>query len=238
MSPWQFLKWLTVVLNVFMALVVANAVRVGLDRCGELDVWRLDACRAGSGPGSGVSLGLLVFAWVAGNVVLRLPHLFQRPARSSAPARTYAEGPAPARTEAVAPAPGDPMGVDEQQLRRLAGLREDGILTEEEFAEQKARLLAAPTAKATPPPVDVDQLRLVAALRDEDILTEAEFAVQKAKLLVPVDGPALDVDSLRRLGALRSEGILTDDEFAAQKRRFLPEARPRWRLGLPRRRTT
>lgn len=225
MSPWQFLRWVTVVLNLAMVVVVVNGVRVAQDNCEGLDVWRIDACRSGSGPGSGVSLGVIVFVWVAGNVLLRVPHVFQRPHRSPSSPRTYGEaaGP-PGRTEAATT---DPLGVDVQYLRRLAGLRDDGILTEEEFTEQKTRLLAGPGTRGSAPSVDVDRLRTVAALRDEEILTEAEFESQKAMLLGAGDEPVLDVDGLRRLGALRSDGILTDEEFAAQKKRLLPEARRR-----------
>jgi Short C-terminal domain len=57
------------------------------------------------------------------------------------------QGPAPsARQPAPEPAPAAPapLGVDElyTQLTKLADLRQAGLLTEEEFAAQKARLLA------------------------------------------------------------------------------------------------
>ena len=229
MSPWQFLRWVTVVLNVAMVVVVVNGVRVAQGNCEGFDVWRIDACRSGSGPGSGVSLGVIVFVWVAGNVLLRVPHLFQRPHRSTSSPQVHGQGagPGPGRAEPAAADTTDPLGVDVQYLRRLAGLRDDGILTEEEFTEQKTRLLAGPGTRGSAPSVDVDRLRTVAALRDEEILTEAEFESQKAMLLGAGDEPVLDVDGLRRLGALRSDGILTDEEFAAQKKRLLPEARRR-----------
>ena len=56
----------------------------------------------------------------------------QEPASYSEPEPTYAP-PAPA-----APAP-DPI----QQLKELAALKEQGILTDEEFAAQKAKILAS-----------------------------------------------------------------------------------------------
>ncbi|MBG6225884.1 hypothetical protein IWX63_002467 [Arthrobacter sp. CAN_A2] len=53
-----------------------------------------------------------------------------------------AEEPAP-RDEAAAPAAAaEPPRDMITQLRELAALKEDGILTEEEFAAQKAKLLA------------------------------------------------------------------------------------------------
>jgi hypothetical protein len=51
-------------------------------------------------------------------------------------AEAQAAPPAPAPAAAAAPAP-DPI----EQLKELAGLRDSGVLTEEEFAAQKAKLL-------------------------------------------------------------------------------------------------
>jgi len=51
----------------------------------------------------------------------------------------YYDEPTPAPQAPPAPAPAvDPI----KQLRELAELKDQGILTEEEFAEQKARILA------------------------------------------------------------------------------------------------
>jgi len=47
-----------------------------------------------------------------------------------------------AATAASAPSATPPAGDVADQLRKLAALRDDGILTEEEFAAQKQRLLA------------------------------------------------------------------------------------------------
>lgn len=49
--------------------------------------------------------------------------------------------PAPVAPAAPAPAPAAPQGDMIEQLKELAGLRDAGILTEEEFAAQKAKLL-------------------------------------------------------------------------------------------------
>jgi hypothetical protein len=51
------------------------------------------------------------------------------------PQEQYAPPPAPA---AAAPAPEDRV----QQLKDLAALKEQGVLTEQEFAAEKARILA------------------------------------------------------------------------------------------------
>jgi hypothetical protein len=46
-------------------------------------------------------------------------------------------------TSAPAPAPAAPAADPIEQLKELAALREQGVLTDEEFAAQKAKLLAA-----------------------------------------------------------------------------------------------
>ena len=61
----------------------------------------------------------------------------QRWAEQEAPA--YAEQPAP-----PAPAPAQPSGGGSmiEQLKQLGELKDQGVLTEQEFSEQKAKLLA------------------------------------------------------------------------------------------------
>jgi hypothetical protein len=55
------------------------------------------------------------------------------------PQQSYAEQPPPQQPAAPPPpAPADPIA----QLKDLAELRTQGVLTEEEFAAQKARILA------------------------------------------------------------------------------------------------
>jgi hypothetical protein len=56
-------------------------------------------------------------------------------------AGAYAPAPAapPPAAPAPAPAPSNPL----EDLERLGKLREQGILTDEEFAQQKAKILAA-----------------------------------------------------------------------------------------------
>lgn len=50
--------------------------------------------------------------------------------------------PAPAAPPAAAAAPADEMSAKIEQLKQLGDLKAQGLLTEEEFAAQKARLLA------------------------------------------------------------------------------------------------
>jgi hypothetical protein len=56
----------------------------------------------------------------------------------------YAGGQDPYAAQAAPPAAAPPPAADPiEQLKELAGLRDSGVLTEEEFAAQKAKLLAS-----------------------------------------------------------------------------------------------
>ncbi|MEJ8641287.1 SHOCT domain-containing protein [Streptomyces sp. MS1.HAVA.3] len=59
----------------------------------------------------------------------------------NAPAAPAQAAPAPA--PAPPPAPGDDMSTRIDQLKELGTLKEQGILTEAEFAEQKSRILGS-----------------------------------------------------------------------------------------------
>jgi len=61
-----------------------------------------------------------------------------QPQYYEAPPQQYAPPPAAAPAPAPAPAAPDPI----EQLKQLAALRDQGILTEEEFTAQKAKVLA------------------------------------------------------------------------------------------------
>jgi hypothetical protein len=90
------------------------------------------------GPGVvGVAARTAVVAGTATAVSGRVAHSQAQKQQAAAAAA------APAPEAAPAPAP-EPAGDDMvAQLRELAQLRDDGILTEDEFAAQKARLLGA-----------------------------------------------------------------------------------------------
>jgi hypothetical protein len=62
-------------------------------------------------------------------------------AQQAAAASQPEAGPPPADAPAPAPAAPEPDMID--QLTRLAALKDQGILTEEEFAAQKAKLLGS-----------------------------------------------------------------------------------------------
>lgn len=77
---------------------------------------------------------------VHGRVQRRQQQRWAAPSQAQpvAPAQQPAAQPAPAQ-----PAPSAPISTDEMlvQLERLAKLRESGVLTDAEFAAQKARIL-------------------------------------------------------------------------------------------------
>ena len=61
--------------------------------------------------------------------------------QAAADQQAAAAAPAPAPVAAPAPAPVAPAGIDVEQLKQLGDLHTAGILTDEEFAAQKAKLL-------------------------------------------------------------------------------------------------
>lgn len=79
-----------------------------------------------------------------------------------------------------APQPPPLKGDVLDQLERLAGLRDDGILSDVEFGAKKPELLRRmPQSRG-----DVlDQIKRLAGLRDDGVLSEDEFETTKADLL-------------------------------------------------------
>jgi hypothetical protein len=63
------------------------------------------------------------------------------PAYYQEPEPAYQQAPAPAPAPAAAPAA--PAADPSQQLKELAELKQQGILTDEEFAAQKAKILGS-----------------------------------------------------------------------------------------------
>jgi hypothetical protein len=74
---------------------------------------------------------------VAGGVQRHQAKKYGEQAQAAEPQVVYAEAPAPA------PAAGGMSPDAIQQLKDLAALKEQGILTEDEFAAQKAKILSA-----------------------------------------------------------------------------------------------
>jgi hypothetical protein len=72
---------------------------------------------------------------VSGNVAAKQQAKANQAAAAPPPPAPVAQAPAPAAEPAAAPQ------LDVVRLKELAELRDQGILTEEEFAAQKARLL-------------------------------------------------------------------------------------------------
>ena len=83
---------------------------------------------------------------VSNRVSRRQANRWSQPDQSAAPPQyaepQYAE-PQYAQPQYAAPAPAPASDDMFEQLRKLAELKDQGILTEEEFAAQKARILAS-----------------------------------------------------------------------------------------------
>jgi hypothetical protein len=88
----------------------------------------------------GLLRGIVRTAAVAGTATAVSNRVSRRQAErwSQQDADQYGEAESAYPPPAAAPAPADPI----EQLKELAALKQQGILTDEEFATQKARILA------------------------------------------------------------------------------------------------
>lgn len=93
-------------------------------------------------------LGILIFPWLGAIV-----YLITRPYGDRAPAETAA-------VDLDAPAPATATGSTADELTKLEGLRSQGVLSEHEFAVQKAKILGLPT----PRPATGDQATTSSAI--------------------------------------------------------------------------
>lgn len=96
------------------------------------------------------------------------------------------------------------------QVERLARLKEQGALSEEEFALQKQQFLGEDARELL-----TSQLPRLAALRQQGLLTEDEFHRKKGLLLLE--------DELAQLARLRDGELLSDDEYTERRARLLGE---------------
>ena len=88
----------------------------------------------------GLLLGMARTAVVAGTATAVSNRVSRRQANRWATQEQQAYEPPP--KQYAPPPPPEPAADPIAQLKELAALKEQGILTEEEFAEQKARILA------------------------------------------------------------------------------------------------
>ena len=151
---------------------------------------------------------------------------YQQPPPSSS--STHPRRPPPQPVAAPAP---DPIA----QLKELAELKAQGILTDEEFAAQKAKILAFVTRQggchALPVPASADVHALPAAPRrmEQDDYNHQLQQAYSATRQVPAYAPAAAAPApaddplarLRELAQLHESGALTDDEFTAAKAKLL-----------------
>jgi hypothetical protein len=92
----------------------------------------------------GLLRGVARTAAIAGTATAVSNRVSRRQAARWGAQDPYAGGQDPYAAQAAPPAPAPPPAADPiEQLKELAGLRDSGVLTEEEFAAQKAKLLAS-----------------------------------------------------------------------------------------------
>ena len=104
------------------------------------------------------------------------------PAEEAIPSTPPAEKPAAEVAPAEEPVPDTDT---EQKLKRLEQLRNDGILTDEEYEQKKSQIVPepAPVEKAEPDAATLEKIKRLEELRDEGILTDEEYEQKKAKIL-------------------------------------------------------
>ena len=90
----------------------------------------------------GLLRGVVRTAAVAGTATAVSNRVSRRQARRWGQQEAYEQPPEPTYA-APAPAPAAPAADPIQQLKDLADLKQQGILTEEEFAAQKAKILGS-----------------------------------------------------------------------------------------------
>jgi hypothetical protein len=88
----------------------------------------------------GLLRGVARTAAIAGTATAVSNRVSRRQARRWGQQESYAQEPEPTY---AAPAPAAPAADPIQQLKELAALKEQGILTDEEFAAQKAKILGS-----------------------------------------------------------------------------------------------
>lgn len=98
------------------------------------------------------------------------------------------------------------------QVERLARLKEQGVLTEEEFVRQKREILEDDAPEPIAP-----QIERLAHLRDTGKLTDEEFLRQKRQLLME--------ESLTRLKRLYDEELMPEEEYEAQREQTCAEGK-------------
>ncbi len=105
-----------------------------------------------------------------------------------------------------------------EELKRLASLREQGILSDDEFEELKRDLLPnapaeqggdAGDAAAGP---DIEELRRLSSLHESGILTDDEFEAEKLRLSGNVDNDDDDGDGRESSPVGESEQELVDED--------------------------
>jgi uncharacterized membrane protein len=103
-----------------------------------------------------------------------------------------------------------------QALRSLAELRDEGVLTDEEYERKKNQVLQEAASAEIDTSPD-EKIRKLAELRNEGILTDQEYEQKKSE----IEREAVTAEKIKKLDELRDEGILTDEEYEQKKSQIL-----------------
>ena len=114
------------------------------------------------------------------------------PAEEPVPETAPAEESIPENAPAEKPVPDT---ASEEKIKKLADLRDQGILTDEEYEQKKSQILqetasatetapeTTPTEKIEPDAASAEKIKKLAELRDQGILTDEEYEQKKAQIL-------------------------------------------------------
>jgi hypothetical protein len=100
---------------------------------------------------------------------------------------------------------------DESERSRLEGLRDRGIVTDEEFARRVDETDPGETDPDETDPDETDPLERLASLRERGAISEAEYERRREEAR----------ESLERLASLNERGIITDEELAERRAELL-----------------
>jgi len=114
-------------------------------------------------------------------------------------------------------------------IEKLARLKSQGLLTEEEFQDQKRRCLAtvgSPDVRELTPTTALGHVQRLAELRDTDVLTVDEFLGQKSRFIrLGAEGPTAEelagIEHIEQLFELSEIEVITREDFLSQKREIL-----------------
>ena len=141
MPRWRLSSWAIIIWTLLMiAWAVSGAVSVA-ESCADKTGEARRICEGVGVLAGGIGLTFIGFLWFVGFLILGLIWFARRPQQVIAAGPTWGQSMAPPAS----------AGNVADELAKLAQLRDQGVLTAEEFERRKAMLLAGPTMPAAPP---------------------------------------------------------------------------------------